>query len=113
MFVFICLINVKGDNMTYTERVREYCENNKGGIIDISKVKDEEFSEILYKTLLKILNRLEEEKVVTSISKGVYSIGKLTSGNQPNVLKQYIGDGKGMVIGYMLYNSMGISNYLL
>ena len=49
MFVFICLINVKGDNMTYTERVREYCENNKGGIIDISKVKDEEFSEILYK----------------------------------------------------------------
>lgn len=97
--------------MTYTERVREYCENNKGGIIDISKVKDEEFSEILYKTLLKILNRLEEEKVVTSISKGVYSIGKLTSGNQPNVLKQYIGDGKGMVIGYMLYNSMGISNY--
>lgn len=27
------------------------------------------------------------------------------------MLKQYIGDEKGMVIGYMLYNSMGILNY--
>lgn len=54
---------------------------------------------------------MEEEKIVTSVSKGVYTIGKLKSGSQPNVLKQYIGDGRGMVVGYMLYNSMGISNY--
>jgi len=60
---------------------------------------------------LKILNHLEEEKIVTSFSKCVYSIGKLKSDSQPNVLKQYIGDGKGMVVGYMLYNSMGISNH--
>ena len=59
---------------------------------------------------MKILKRLEE-KIVTSVSKGVYSIGKLKSGNQPNILKQYTADGKGMVVGYMLYNSMGISNY--
>ena len=97
--------------MTYIKQVREYCENHKGTIIDVSKVKDEEFAEIPYKTLLKILNRLEEEKIVTSVSKGVYSIGKLKSGSQPNVLKQYVGNGRGMVFGYMLYNSMGISNY--
>ncbi len=97
--------------MTYTKHVREYCENHKGAIIDVSKVKDEEFAEIPYKTLLKILNRLEEEKIVASVSKGVYSIGKLKSGSQPNVLKQYVGNGRGMVVGYMLYNSMGISNY--
>ena len=97
--------------MTYTKQVREYCENNMGIIIDVSKVKEEEFAEIPYKTLLKILNRLEEEKIVTSVSKGVYTIGKLKSGSQQNVLKQYVGDGRGMVVGYMLYNSMGISNY--
>ena len=27
------------------------------------------------------------------------------------MLKQYVGNGRGMVFGYMLYNSMGISNY--
>ena len=97
--------------MTYTKQVREYCENHKGTLIDVSKVKDEEFAEIPYKTLLKILNRLEDEKIVTSVSKGVYSIGKLKSGNRPDILKQYTADGKGMVVGYMLYNSMGISNY--
>lgn len=42
--------------MTYTKHVREYCENHKGAIIDVSKVKDEEFAEIPYKTLLKILS---------------------------------------------------------
>ncbi len=47
--------------MTYTKKVREYCENHKGTIIDVSKDKDEEFAEIPYKTLLKILNRLEEK----------------------------------------------------
>ncbi len=36
--------------MTYTKQVREYCENHKGTLIDISKVKDEEFAEIPYKT---------------------------------------------------------------
>lgn len=97
--------------MTYTKQVREYCENHKGTIIDVSKVKDEKFAEIPYKTLLKILNRLEEEKIVTSVSKGVYSIGKLKSGNQPNVLKQYIGNGRGMVVGGILYQGMGLSSY--
>ena len=97
--------------MTYTKQVREFCKTHNGTLIDISKVKDEEFSEIPYKTLLKILNRLEEENIVHTVSKGVYSIGELKSGSQPNVLKQYTADGRGMVVGYMLYNSMGISNY--
>lgn len=36
--------------MTYTKQVREYCETHKGTLIDISKVKDEEFADIPYKT---------------------------------------------------------------
>lgn len=97
--------------MAYTKQVREYCLKNQGAVLDVSLVKDGEFSEIPYKTLLKILNRLEEEKIVTSVSKGVYSIGKLKSGNQPNVLKQYIGNGRGMVVGGILYQGMGLSSY--
>ena len=48
--------------MAYTKQVREYCLKNQGAVLDVSLVKDGEFSEIPYKTLLKILNRLEEEK---------------------------------------------------
>ena len=47
--------------MNYTKLVREYCKNNSGAIFDVSKLKDTEFAEVPYKTLLKILNRLEEE----------------------------------------------------
>ncbi len=47
--------------MNYTKLVREYCKNNSGAIFDVSKLKDIEFAEVPYKTLLKILNRLEEE----------------------------------------------------
>lgn len=60
---------------------------------------------------MKILNRLAEENIVHTVSKGVYSIGKLKSGNQPNVLKRYTADGKGMIVGHVLYHSMGITNY--
>ena len=77
--------------MTYIKQVREYCENHKGTIIDVSKVKDEEFAEIPYKTLLKILNRLEEEKIVTSVSKGVYSIGNPAGGAKKEVTFVYQG----------------------
>ena len=81
--------------MTYIKQVREYCENHKGTIIDVSKVKDEEFAEIPYKTLLKILNRLEEEKLIFGISKGVYAIGKLNVQNEPDIVREYTENGKG------------------
>ena len=62
--------------MAYTKQVREYCLKNQGAVLDVSLVKDGEFSEIPYKTLLKILNRLEEEKLIFGISKGVRKNGK-------------------------------------
>ena len=62
--------------MNYTKLVREYCKNNSGAIFDVSKLKDTEFAEVPYKTLLKILNRLEEEGLLKPVSKGVYFIGE-------------------------------------
>ena len=53
--------------MNYTKLVREYCKNNSGAIFDVSKLKNTEFAEVPYKTLLKILNRLEEEGLLSAV----------------------------------------------
>ena len=89
--------------MAYTKQVREYCLKNQGAVLDVSLVKDGEFSEIPYKTLLKILNRLEEEKMIFGISKGVYAIGKLNVQDEPDIVREYTDNGKGMVVGGILY----------
>ena len=61
--------------MNYTKQVREYCEKNANSLIDISIVRNSVFSDIPYKTLLKIFNRLEDEGgVVHNVSKGIYRI---------------------------------------
>ena len=97
--------------MAYTKQVREYCLKNQGAVLDVSLVKDGEFSEIPYKTLLKILNRLEEEKLIFGISKGVYAIGKLNVQDEPDIVREYTENGKGMVVGGILYQGMGLSSY--
>jgi len=58
--------------MNYIQTLREFCSQNQGHIFDVQYEQNNLFSLVPYKTLLKILNRLEEEQVVTSISKGVY-----------------------------------------
>ncbi len=96
--------------MNYTKLVREYCKNNNGAIFDVSKLKDTKFAEVPYKTLLKILNRLEEEGLLSSVSKGVYFIGEKPVGEEL-IFDEYIDDGKGMFVGYQLFNDVGISDY--
>ena len=100
-----------GNRMTYTKQVREYCQNNQGAVLDVSLLKDSEFSEIPYKTLLKILNRLEEEKLIFGISKGVYAIGKPNVQNEPDIVREYTENGKGMIVGGILYQGLGLSSY--
>lgn len=97
--------------MNYTKFVREYCKNNSGAIFDVSKLKNTEFAEVPYKTLLKILNRLEEEGLLSAVSKGVYFIGE-KSVDEALIFDEYVDDGKGMFVGYQLYNDVGISNYV-
>ena len=97
--------------MNYTKFVREYCKNNSGTFFDVSKLKDIEFAEVQYKTLLKILNRLEEEGVLSSVSKGVYFIGEKPV-DEELIFDEYVDDGKGMFVGYQLFNDVGISDYV-
>ena len=93
--------------MNYTKFVREYCKNNSGAFFDVSKLKDAEFSEVPYKTLLKILNRLEEEGLLKPVSKGVYFIGEKPV-DEELVFDEYVDDGKGMFVGYQLFNDVGV-----
>lgn len=96
--------------MNYTKLIREYCKNNSGTFFDVSKLKDTEFAEVPYKTLLKILNRLEEEGLLSPVSKGVYFIGEKPV-DEELIFDEYIDDGKGMFVGYQLFNDVGISDY--
>lgn len=97
--------------MNCTKLVREYCKNNSGAIFDVSKLKDTEFAEVPYKTLLKILNRLEEEGFLSTVSKGVYFIGEKPV-DEELIFEEYVDDRRGMFVGYQLFNDVGISNYV-
>ena len=97
--------------MNYTKFVREYSKNNIGAFFDVSKLKNTEFSEVPYKTLLKIFNRLEKEGLLKPVSKGVYFIGEKPV-DEELIFDEYVDDGKGMFVGYQLFNDVGISNYV-
>lgn len=73
--------------------------------------KNTEFAEVPYKTLLKILNRFEEEGLLSAVSKGVYFIGEKPV-DEELIFDEYIDDGKGMFVGYQLFNDVGISDYV-
>ncbi len=96
--------------MNYTKQVREYCEQHNNSLIDTSIVRNSVFKDILYKTLLKIFNRLEDEGIVHSVSKGVYGVGSKMI-NEDYILAQYTKHGNGMIIGYALFNSLGLTSY--
>ena len=83
--------------MNYTKLIREYCKSNNGAIFDVSKLKDTEFAEVPYKTLLKILNRLEEEGLLSPVSKGVYFIGEKLV-DEESIFDEYVDNGKGMLV---------------
>lgn len=70
-----------------------------------------EFVEVPYKTLLKILNRLEEEGLLKPVSKGVYFIGEKPV-DEELIFDEYVDNEKGMFVGYQLFNDVGISDYV-
>ena len=61
--------------------------------------------------MLKILNRLAEEGLLKPVSKGVYFIGEKPV-DEELIFDEYVDDGKGMFVGYQLFNDVGISNYI-
>lgn len=96
--------------MKYTKTVREYCDKHKEEMLEVAKVKNDQFADIPYKTLLKILNRLEEERIITSVSKGIYYIGAERL-DENEIISKYTANGKGMFVGYSLFNAIGLTEY--
>lgn len=100
----------KETDVNYTKQVREYCEQHNNSLIDISIVRDSVFKDIPYKTLLKIFNRLEDDGIVHTVSKGLYCVGNKTVNNK-KIISQYVSNGRGMIVGYSLFNSIGLTVY--
>ena len=49
--------------MNYTKTLRNYCLQNPGKLFDVGFMAEKYFPMIPYKSYLKILNRLQDEKI--------------------------------------------------
>jgi len=97
--------------MNYTKTLREFCSQNQGHIFDVQYEQNHRFSLVPYKTLLKILNRLEEEGIVSSIAKGVYIVNSDLEIDIDKAIKEYYVDHfSGMMIGKAMYNYFDIGD---
>lgn len=61
--------------------------------------------------MLKILNRLEEEGLLSDVSEGGYDIEEKLV-DEELIFDEYVEDGKGMFVGYQLFNGVGISDFV-
>ncbi|MBN2267839.1 MAG: hypothetical protein JXC35_00235 [Acholeplasmataceae bacterium] len=101
----------EGEKMNYTKRLREFFSQNQRHIFDVQYELNHRFSLIPYKTLLKILNRLEEEGIVSSIAKGVYIVNSDLEIDIDKAIKEYYVDHfSGMMIGKAMYNYYDIGD---
>lgn len=97
--------------MNYTKTLREFCIQNQGRLFDVQYEQNHRFSLIPYKTLLKILNRLEDEQIVSSIAKGVYIVNSDQQIDIDNSIKDYYVDHfSGMMVGKAMYNYYDIGD---
>ncbi|XFA99590.1 hypothetical protein ACAG96_03155 [Candidatus Izemoplasma sp. B36] len=97
--------------MNYTKTLREFCSQNQGHIFDVQYELNHRFSLVPYKTLLKILNRLEIEGIVSSLAKGVYITNSDQELDIDQAIKEYYVDHfSGMMIGKELFNYYDIGD---
>lgn len=94
--------------MNYTKTIREYCLQNKGIVFDMLYELKKHFSMVPYRTFCKILSRLEEEGIVSKVSKGVYKVNGTDSSIQELIEKEYISGPSGMFIGKKMFEDLGI-----
>ena len=98
--------------MNYTKTLRSFCLQNKGKILDSAELHKQYFEFVPYKTFLKVLNRLRDEGLLIAIDKGVWKItgdGEKIDAGDDDILSTYASVYNGMVVGYALYNSLGIT----
>lgn len=100
--------------MNYTKTLRSFCLQNKGKVLDSAELHKQYFEFVPYKTFLKVLNRLRDEGLLIAIDKGVWKItgdGEKIDAGKDDILSTYASEYNGMVVGYALYNSLGITDH--
>lgn len=96
--------------MNYSKTIREYCLKNPGMVFDMSYERKNHFEMVPYKTFCKILSRLEDEGILKTYSKGVYLINSDKETEDP-IIAFYANGCSGMVVGYKMYNDLGITSH--
>lgn len=93
------------------ENIKRIFSQNQGHIFDVQYEQNHRFSLVPYKTLLKILNRLEEEGIVSSIAKGIYIVNTDDELDIDKAINDYYVERfSGMMIGKEMYNYYDIGN---
>lgn len=98
-------------NMNYTQTIRNYILERKGEMFDVSYEFNKRFQMIPYKTLMRILNRLEDEELLLTVGKGLYFIIDEAGYSDTKLIKYFTSNNRGMLTGYTLYNELGITDY--
>lgn len=97
--------------MNYTQTIRNYVLERKGEMFDVSYEFNKRFQMIPHKTLMRILNRLEDEGLLLTVGKGLYFINDETDYSDDKLIKYFTSNDRGMVVGYALYNELGLTDY--
>jgi len=97
------------NNMNYTKTIREYCNQNRGKMFDVSYEMKHHFEMVPYRTMCKILSRLEDEGLLSLYSKGLYYINTDENMLDP-IIAFYASDYTGLVVGGAMYKNYGIIN---
>ena len=97
--------------MNYTQTIRNYISERKGGFFEITYERKKYFHMIPDKTLMKVLNRLEVEGLLLSIAKGLYFINDGSKYSNDKLIDYYGLSDRGMAVGYTLFNNLGLTDY--
>lgn len=88
--------------------VRNYCQNNVGGVFDLNYLSKHNFSDIPNVNLRKIATRLIDQGILRQVSKGVYLIGESDMSDEDRIIKHYLKDDRGIPTGEYLLYTLGL-----
>lgn len=94
--------------MNQTERIRNYCNNNKGKILDLNYLSKTIFSDIPLSNLRKYITRLVQAEILSQIDKGFFVIGKVNESVDELTIRHYLFSDDDLPCGipinkYLLY----------
>ena len=95
--------------MNFTKTIRNYLKENEDGIFDFGYEYKERFYMIPFNTYFVVVKRLEKEGLILPLDKGTYLIVSNTIDKEDAVDSYYAAEGHGMVLGYKLFNKIGVS----